>query len=472
MRTGTPARLAADAPVNAVTDSVCPANVWRRSTMNQPITPAMTATIVPAASACCMNGNVKSACTSVTGFPESPVKTELVGMVPMEIGRADHHEPPVGGAKNVDRHAVQRAQRLGGDDVFRRALHRGSARDVDDAVEVADDRVDVVRDEQHCDVLLATDVADERGNACLVRQVEAVERLVEQQQLRTPRERLRDEQSLLLAAGELADRLARVRRGADERDHLVDALRGGAAARPRDRQSPTRAVEAEPHEVDAADARALVEAPPLRQIADAVVRGARRSAEHGCAAGRERLEAEDRADERRLAGAVRPEHGDEPAELHGDRDVAPYRRAADSRRGALERDGGHGRTPFASASTSASSWRTCHCWKVADAGVSVSVIVVTGMPFFRAASVMRATSGVLFWLLKTQTLICFLAIWRSIVVLSDAVGSVPSLIACRNEAGVMSLSPSACASGAKMLSDAPTGVPPNRRLIVAMRCSY
>src|SRR5579864_8834956 len=119
MRTGTPARLAADAPVNAVTDSVWPANVWRRSTMNQPITPAMTATIVPAASACCMNGNVKSARTSATGFHESPVKMELVGMVPMEIGGADHHEPTVGRAENVDRHAVQRAQRLGGDDVLR-----------------------------------------------------------------------------------------------------------------------------------------------------------------------------------------------------------------------------------------------------------------------------------------------------------------------------------------------------------------
>jgi zinc/manganese transport system substrate-binding protein len=36
---------------------------------------------------------------------------------------------------------------------------------------------------------------------------------------------------------------------------------------------------------------------------------------------------------------------------------------------------------------------------LADAGESVSVIVVTGMPRLRAASVMRATSGVLFWLL-------------------------------------------------------------------------
>src|SRR5579864_2263210 len=130
MRTGTPARLAADAPVNAVTDSVWPANVWRRSTMNQPITPAMTATIVPAASACCMNGNVKSARTSVTGFHESPVKIELVSMVAVQVGRSDHDEPAIGCAEHVDRHAVQRAQRLGGDDVLRRPFHGGLARDV------------------------------------------------------------------------------------------------------------------------------------------------------------------------------------------------------------------------------------------------------------------------------------------------------------------------------------------------------
>ncbi len=69
------------------------------------------------------------------------------------------------------------------------------------------------------------------------------------------------------------------------------------------------------------------------------------------------------------------------------------------------------------------------------------MIVVTGMPRLRAASVIRCTSGVLFWLLKTQTLICLRAIWRSIVVLSAAVGSVPSLIAFRNEGGVSRFEP-------------------------------
>ena len=87
------------------------------------------------------------------------------------------------------------------------------------------------------------------------------------------------------------------------------------------------------------------------------------------------------------------------------------------------------------------------------------MIVVTGMPCLRAASVIRCTSGVLFWLLKTQTLIWRSAIWRSMVVMSEAVGSAPSLIAFRNDPGVSRFRPSARASGAKMLSEAPTGTP-------------
>src|SRR2546430_7752020 len=231
--TGTPARLAADAPVKAVTDSVCPANVWRRSTMTHPITPAITATIVPAASACCMNGNAKSARTSVTGLHESPVKTELVSMVPVQVGCTDHYEPSVGRAEDFDRDAVQRAERLSRDDLLRRPFDRRAAGEVDDAVEVADDRVHVVRDEHDCNALLGADSAYERRDADLIRKVEAVERLVEEQQLRAADERLRDEQALLLAARELADRTAGIGGRADERDHLVHARRGGAAARTR-----------------------------------------------------------------------------------------------------------------------------------------------------------------------------------------------------------------------------------------------
>ena len=190
--------------------------------------------------------------------------------------------------------------------------------------------------------------------------------------------------------------------GADELDHLVHPRRRLAARPSRQRDAPARAVEAESHEVDAADVRALVEVPPLRQVADRGVGAAGALAEHRRPAGRERQEPEDRLDERRLAGAVRAEDRDEVAVARGERDVLPDGASVHPHGGAvkLDRDArlGH-RTLFASASRSAFSCRDCQDWNVAEAGDSVSVIVATGMPFFRAASVKRATSGVLFWLL-------------------------------------------------------------------------
>ena len=73
--------------------------------------------------------------------------------------------------------------------------------------------------------------------------------------------------------------------------------------------------------------------------------------------------------------------------------------------------------------------RTCHCSKLSDAGASVSVTVAIGMCAARASSFTRWTSGVTFWLLKTQTSILCSSAWPSTVRLSRAVTSVPSAIA-------------------------------------------
>src|SRR2546423_13043143 len=83
--------------------------------MNQPVTPAMTATIVPAASALTMKGYVKSCWTSVSGFQESPSKTAASGMTVAEdewgLGLTDDDEPAVGGMEDLDRRPVEAAER-------------------------------------------------------------------------------------------------------------------------------------------------------------------------------------------------------------------------------------------------------------------------------------------------------------------------------------------------------------------------
>src|SRR5207253_438689 len=77
-----------------------------------------------------------------------------------------------------------------------------------------------------------------------------------------------------------------------------------------------------------------------------------------------------------------------------------------------------------------------------------------------------------FWLLNTNTLMALVAICRSTVALSAAVGSFPWVIAVRNEPGVSNLRPKASASGLKMLSDAPTGVPAYLALMSVMIALY
>src|SRR5947208_1790156 len=118
--------------------------------MNQPVTPAITATIVPASSALTMNWKERSCCTSLTGFQDRPWKSAAstmrvtVAVHERGLGLPDDDEPAVGGAQHLDRSAVETAQRLARDHFFRPALDRGAARDVDDPVEVAQDRVDVL----------------------------------------------------------------------------------------------------------------------------------------------------------------------------------------------------------------------------------------------------------------------------------------------------------------------------------------
>src|SRR5580765_6104429 len=101
--------------------------------MNQPVTPAITATIVPASSAWTMNGNETSSRMLLTGFQESPWKTAAssvcmaVAVHERRLGLSDHDEPAVGRLQHLDRHAVQTAEGLGRDHVLRPAFDSAAA---------------------------------------------------------------------------------------------------------------------------------------------------------------------------------------------------------------------------------------------------------------------------------------------------------------------------------------------------------
>src|SRR4051794_3317783 len=394
----------------------------------------------------------------------------------------DDDQPPVGGREDLDRRPVEACQRLAGDDLAGRARGGAPVGHVDHPVERREDRVHVVRDHQHRDVLRAADTCDQRGDRGLVRQVEALQRLVEQQQPGAGGEGLGDEQALLLTPREEADGAVGIGGRAHELDDLGQALvlaPGSRAVllRPRQRNPPAGAAQAQPDEVDAAEPDLGVEVAPLGQVADEIAALARRAAGDAQAPCGQPDQPEDGLDHRRLARAVRPQDGDELPGVDAHVDPGPQGAVADPHGGVpevhdrrrcllprpLRPDGDvlPAHRPVASrrASRRATSWRVCQSCQRAVAGTIVSVMAVTGMPAALAASTWACTSGVAFWELTTYTLIFLPLICWSAVVVSATDGSVPSLTALSKVGGVTRSRPSAGVTMARMLSDAPTGVP-------------
>ena len=134
------------------------------------------------------------------------------------------------------------------------------------------------------DAVVLADPRDQGGDRALVGQVEAVQRLVQQQQPRAGGQRLGDQQALLLTAGQLPDRAVRVRLASTRSMTSRPGPRrraGGHSSRraPGSGIPPPVPVETEADDVDPADPQLGVEAAPLRQVADLVVGLPRRAAQ-------------------------------------------------------------------------------------------------------------------------------------------------------------------------------------------------
>src|SRR5947209_4205519 len=266
---GIPISDAPLAPGKAIIESVWPAKACRRSTISHPTTPAITATMLPARSALTMKWYLRTSPRSRARFQLSVGFTLSGGMcvaavgclrmavvmVRGRLGLADDDEAAVGGPQHLDRQTVELRQRLACYHLLDRPLDGVTAGEVDDTVDVGQQRVDVVSDQQHAHPGLAADVVHESRDRGLRGQVEAVERLVQQQDLRTPHERLGDQQPLLLSAGQLADRPPGVGGGANHLDHLGHprSRRPLAACRrppwQGQRHAPAVAVEAQPDDI-------------------------------------------------------------------------------------------------------------------------------------------------------------------------------------------------------------------------------
>src|SRR5258708_31925407 len=107
----------------------------------------------------------------------------------------------------MDLRAVQLAEQIRLEDLFECACHRLPIHDVDQAVKHLQQRIQVVRHEQHGHVPLAAQTVNEVDDLMLTAQVQAGQRLVQQEQFRVGEQRLRKQQPLLLPTPEGTDRV-------------------------------------------------------------------------------------------------------------------------------------------------------------------------------------------------------------------------------------------------------------------------
>ncbi len=176
----------------------------------------------------------------------------------------------------------------------------------------------IVRDEHDGRAERGQELLDLEAQAVAQARVERRERLVEQDQARLGRQGPRDGHALLLPAGELVRPAMAEPAQADQLEQLAHAAAGAAAAR-------------QPEADVLGNAEMREEQPLLRHVADlpAIGRKVLRPVVERLAVDRDDpgvgvVEARDQAEQRRLAGARRPEHRGEAARGHAQRDVAQH----------------------------------------------------------------------------------------------------------------------------------------------------
>ena len=219
-----------------------------------------------------------------------------------------------------------------------------------------------MRDQQHGQAAPPRQIADQLHDGSLVADVEIRQGLVHQQKTRTADERLGEEQPLLLASRDTAQRVIRVSGGADGLDRCRGRGRGLRPASKADAPAPS--VHAQLDKVAASDRQLGVKARSLRDVADGRIAAAWRPAEDLDAAAGRREKAQDHANQRGLARAVRTKDGRERPRLDVKRGIGPDPPSRVARGEVARRDRHAARQPVDFNATS-SSWScfSCQSWK-------------------------------------------------------------------------------------------------------------
>ena len=190
---------------------------------------------------------------------------------------AGHDDHPPSHPQHVHAMAVEAAEHIRAHHLIGRAGGGATVCQIHDAVHHRQQRVHLVRRDQHRYLLLVRDPAEQVHDLACAAQIEVRQRLVEQQQPRPADQRVRDQDALLLAAGETPDAGVGKLLGVDRGEHLLDELAPCATGA---RQAQTMAVDAERDEVSSAQRHVGVEQELLWHVAELLRRcadGRRRS---------------------------------------------------------------------------------------------------------------------------------------------------------------------------------------------------
>jgi hypothetical protein len=267
--------------------------------------------------------------------------------------------------------AVQVAEHVGADHLFRRPGGGPAAGQVDEAVHDRQQRVHIVRRDQHRDLLLLSHLAEQADHVLLAADVQVGQRLVEQQQPGAADQRVRDHYPLLLAAGQIADPGVGEPLRADRGQHLVHQLAPPGRGQ---RQAEPLPIQAQPDQVTGAQRHVRVERYLLRHVADQPGPPGPGLAGHPDGAAGRRLQPEDHLEQ---GGLARPVGADQPGELalaHGEADVLQDLAAAQPDVQVVDAEhlgrAGHGRRAGHDPSFSVDTWpATARCSACTSASI-------------------------------------------------------------------------------------------------------
>src|SRR5262252_4055956 len=348
----------------------------------------------------------------------------LVRVVLEIVPARRHHEDAAVQTDHLDVGSVESAQHRAGDHLVDPAERRMGAAEIEHAVERAQQRIDLVRAEQHRQAQRAADISHHVDHRLLMVRIEADERLVEQEELRLADQRLRNQEPLALAAGELGNGMSGQVLRADQVQRALHVL---ALRRAAPGQAPAMPAGDAGDEVPSSDPRMQQRRAHLRHVSDRRTAAPDRRVEHADRARARPDEAEDRAHQRRLARSIGAEHADELAALDREAHVRQDRPAAHRDGHAVAGDRRHDPPP-SSAFTTASSSAATHAWYDLSSGL-VSVTATTGTLWAVATARSLPVRSSLTWLLWKR--IFTLPPLRSscMAATSLALGSVPFITA-------------------------------------------